>query len=206
MSVKVQIVFYSMYGHIYRLAEAEAEGARQVPGADVQIFQVAETLPMEVLAKMGAVEAKKAFAHIPLADPKRLAEADAILIGTPTRYGSTVAQMQAFIDSTGPLWTAGALIGKMAGGFTSTASQHGGQETTLLSLYTFFIHQGMAVTGVPYSNPELLTLSEMTGGTPYGASTITGPRGERMPSENELKIARAQGKHIAQLAAKLAAK
>ncbi|MDB5355598.1 MAG: NAD(P)H:quinone oxidoreductase, type [Phycisphaerales bacterium] len=206
MSVKVQIVFYSMYGHIYRLAEAEAEGARQVPGADVQIFQVAETLPMEVLAKMGAVEAKKAFAHIPLADPKRLAEADAILIGTPTRYGSTVAQMQAFIDSTGPLWTAGALIGKMAGGFTSTASQHGGQETTLLSLYTFFIHQGMAVTGVPYSNPELLTLSEMTGGTPYGASTITGPRGERMPSENELKIARAQGKHITQLAAKLAAK
>ncbi|MDB5289173.1 MAG: NAD(P)H:quinone oxidoreductase, type [Phycisphaerales bacterium] len=206
MPVKVQIVFYSMYGHIYRLAEAEAEGARQVPGADVQIFQVAETLPMEVLAKMGAVEAKKAFAHIPLADPKRLAEADAILIGTPTRYGSTVAQMQAFIDSTGPLWTAGALIGKMAGGFTSTASQHGGQETTLLSLYTFFIHQGMAVTGVPYSNPELLTLSEMTGGTPYGASTITGPRGERMPSENELKIARAQGKHITQLAAKLAAK
>jgi NAD(P)H dehydrogenase (quinone) len=204
MSVKVQIVFYSMYGHIYRLAEAEAEGARQVPGADVQIFQVAETLPAEVLAKMGAVEAKKAFAHIPLADPKRLAEADAILIGTPTRYGSTVAQMQAFIDSTGPLWTAGALIGKMAGGFTSTASQHGGQETTLLSLYTFFIHQGMAVTGVPYSNPELLTLAEISGGTPYGASTITGPRGERLPSENELKIARAQGKHIAQLAAKLA--
>jgi NAD(P)H dehydrogenase (quinone) len=206
MSVKVQIVFYSMYGHIYRLAEAEAEGARQVPGADVQICQVAETLPMEVLAKMGAVEAKKAFAHVPLADPKRLPEADAILIGTPTRYGSTVAQMQAFIDSTGPLWTAGALIGKMAGGFTSTASQHGGQETTLLSLYTFFIHQGMAVTGVPYSNPELLILSELSGGTPYGASTITGPRGERMPSENELKIARAQGKHIAQLAAKLAAK
>jgi NAD(P)H dehydrogenase (quinone) len=206
MSVKVQIVFYSMYGHIYRLAQAEAEGVRQVPGAEAEIFQVAETLPQDVLAKMGAVDAKKAFAHVPVADPKRLAEADAVLIGTPTRYGSTVAQMQAFLDSTGSHWGTGALIGKLGGGFTSTASQHGGQETTLLSLYTFFIHQGMLVAGVPYSNQELLTLTEVSGGTPYGASTITGPKGERLPSENELTIARAQGKHIAQLAKKLAAK
>jgi NAD(P)H dehydrogenase (quinone) len=206
MSVKVQIVFYSMYGHIYRLAQAEAEGVRQVPGAEAEIFQVAETLPQDVLAKMGAVDAKKAFAHVPVADPKRLAEADAVLIGTPTRYGSTVAQMQAFLDSTGSHWGTGALIGKLGGGFTSTASQHGGQETTLLSLYTFFIHQGMVVAGVPYSNQELLILTEVSGGTPYGASTITGPKGERLPSENELTIARAQGKHIAQLAKKLAAK
>jgi NAD(P)H dehydrogenase (quinone) len=155
---------------------------------------------------MGAVEAKKAFAHVPLANPKRLVEADAILLGTGTRYGSATAQMQTFLDATGSLWTSGALVGKVGGVFTSTGSQHGGQETTLISMQTFLFHQGMAVVGVPYAAQELLNMDEITGGTPYGASTITGPKGERMPSANELAIARFQGKHTTQIAAKVAAK
>jgi len=203
MAVKTQVIFYSMYGHMWKMAEAIAEGARQVPGAQVEIYQVAETLPESVLAKMGAVDAKKAFAHIPVADPGKLAEADAIIIGSPTRFGSAAAQMQTFIDSTGQLWGTGALIGKVGSLFTSTASQHGGQETTLLSMLTFLLHQGLVVVGVPYSNQQLLTLAEISGGSPYGSSTITGPRGERMPSENELAIARAQGKHATEIAAKL---
>jgi NAD(P)H dehydrogenase (quinone) len=206
MPVKVQVIFYSMYGHLWKMAEAVAEGARQAAGAQVDLFQVAETLPADILAKMGATDAKKAFAHIPIASPGRLPEADAILFGSPTRYGSAAAQMQAFFDSTGQLWATGALIGKVGGAFTSTASQHGGQETTILSMYTFLLHQGMLVAGVPYSNQELLTLTEITGGSPYGASTIAGPKGERMPSGNELAIARAQGKHAAEIAAKLFAK
>jgi NAD(P)H dehydrogenase (quinone) len=206
MSAKVQVIFYSTYGHVYRLAEAIVEGARAVGGADVQLFQVAETLPQDVLAKMGAVEARKVFAHVPIADPKRLAEADAIILGTPTRYGAAAAQMRAFLDATGQLWFSGALIGKVGSAFTSTASQHGGQETTLLTIATFFYHQGMVITGVPYSTQELLNLSEVTGGTPYGASTVAGPRGERQPTANELTIARAQGRHVTQIATKLAAK
>ncbi len=206
MAVKIQVIFHSMYGHIWRLAEAVAEGAREVPGAEVQVLQVAETLPADVLEKMGAVEAKKAFAHVPVADPRRLAEADAIILGTPTRYGSATAQMRALLDNTGGLWVSGALIGKVGSAFTSTASQHGGQETTLLTLSTFFFHMGMVIVGVPYSTRELLNLDEVTGGTPYGASTVGGPRGERQPTANELAIARAQGRHVAQIAAKLAAK
>ncbi|HEY1107344.1 MAG TPA: NAD(P)H:quinone oxidoreductase [Opitutaceae bacterium] len=206
MSVKVKVVFYSLYGHVYKLAEAVAAGAREVPGAEVELLQVAETLPAEVLAKMGATEAKKAFAHIPIADAKKLPEADAILFGSGTRFGSATAQMQAFFDSTGPLWSAGSLIGKVGSIFTSSASQHGGQETTIISMQTFLFHQGMVVTGVPYAAQGLLKMDEMTGGTPYGATTITGPKGERMPSANELEIARFQGKHAAEVAAKLARK
>ena len=207
MPVKVQVIFYSTYGHVFRLAESIVEGCRAaVPDADVQLFQVAETLPPDILAKMGATDAKKAFAHIPAADPTRLADADAIILGTPTRYGSATAQMQAFLDATGSHWGSGALIGKIGSAFTSTASQHGGQETTLLSISTFFFHQGMVIAGVPYSTPELLTLTEMTGGTPYGASTIAGPKGQRLPSANELAIARAQGRHVTTIAAKLAAR
>jgi NAD(P)H dehydrogenase (quinone) len=206
MPAKLQIVFYSTYGHVWTLAEAVAEGARGVAGIDVQVFQVAETLSAEILGKMGAIEAKKAFAHVPIADPKRLAEADAIILGTPTRFGSATAQMQAFLDATGSLWVAGGLIGKIGSAFTSTASQHGGQETTIMSIATFFFHQGMIICGVPYSSAELLTLDEMSGGTPYGATTIAGPRGERQPSANELGIARAQGRHVATIATKLAAR
>lgn len=206
MSVKVQVIFYSVHGHIYRLAEAIAEGAREVPGAQVELLQVAETLPQSILEKMGAVETKKSFAHVPIADPKRLGEADAILLGTPTRFGSATAQMLGFIDATGALWASGALIGKVGSAFTSTASQHGGQETTLTSMHTFFYHMGMVVTGVPYAAQELLNLAEITGGTPYGASTIAGPKGERQPTANELAIARYQGRHATQIAAKLSVK
>ena len=206
MSAVIDVTFYSMYGHVYQLAEAIAAGVREVEGAEVRLFQVAETLPESVLEKMGAIEPRKKFAHIPTADPKRLGEADAIIIGSPTRYGCLTAQMQTFLDATGQLWASGALIGKVGSGFTSTASQHGGQETTLLGLSTFFFHQGMVIAGVPYSSQELSTLSELTGGTPYGASTVAGARGERQPSANELAIARAQGRHVARIAIKLAAK
>ena len=206
MPVKVQVIFYSMYGHVWRMAEAVAEGARQVPGAQVELMQVAETLPNDVLAKMGAVDAKKAFAHIPVADPRRIAEADVIILGSGTRFGSATAQMRTFIDNTGPLWSSGALIGKVGSAFSSTASQHGGQETTLFNFHNFFFHQGMTLVGVPYAAQELLNMSELTGGTPYGATTVTGAKGERMPSANELAIARFQGKHATEVAAKLAAK
>jgi NAD(P)H dehydrogenase (quinone) len=201
---RVHIIFYSTYGHVYRLAQAIAEGAREIPNADVTVSQVPETLSNDILEKMGAIEAKKAFAHIPIADPKRLGEADAIILGSPTRFGNAAAQMRAFLDATGGLWASGGLIGKVGSAFTSTASQHGGQETTLLTMATFFYHQGMLIAGVPYSSAELLTLSEMSGGSPYGASTIAGPHGERQPSANELAIARAQGRHVTTIAAKLA--
>jgi len=206
MPVKIQIIFHSLYSHVYRLAESIADGAREVPGAEVKLVQVAETLPREVLEKMGAVEAKKVFAHIPTADPRDLADADAIILGSPTRYGSNTAQLQAFLDATGGHWAKGALIGKVGSAFTSTASQHGGQETTLVHMHTFFYHHGMVVAGVPYAAKELSELNEVSGGSPYGATTIAGPRGERAPTENELAIARFQGRHVAQIAAKLAAK
>lgn len=205
MGVKVQIIFHSIHGHVYRMAEAIAEGAREVAGAQVEVLQVAETLPQAVLEKMGAVETKKTFARVPIADPQRLGEADAIILGTPTRYGHATAQMQAFLDATGGLWAAGALIGKVGSAFTCTASQHGGQETTLTNLHTFFYHMGMVVTGVPYAARELLNMDEITGGSPYGASTISGAKGERQPTANELAIARFQGRHATQIAAKLAA-
>jgi NAD(P)H dehydrogenase (quinone) len=165
MSARIQVIFYSTYGHVWRLAEAVPEGCRQA-GSEVYVLQVAETLPPEVLAKMGETEAKKAFAHVPVADPHRLVDADAIILGTPTRYGSATAQMRAFLDNTGGLWGSGALIGKVGSAFTSTASQHGGQETTLLTLSTFFFHMGMVIAGVPYSAPGLLALNEISGGTP----------------------------------------
>jgi NAD(P)H dehydrogenase (quinone) len=202
--MKVQVIFHSVYGHVWKLAEAIAEGARQVPGAQVEVLQVQETLTPDILAKMGATDAKKAFAHIPLADPRRLAEADAIILGSGTRYGANTASMQAFLDATGSHWGSGALVGKVGSAFSSTASQHGGQETTLVHMHTFFYHQGMVVAGCPYAAQELLNMNEITGGTPYGATTITGPQGARMPSENELAIARFQGKFVSGIAAKLA--
>jgi NAD(P)H dehydrogenase (quinone) len=203
MPAKVAIVFYSTYGHVYALAKAIEEGAKSA-GADTKLLQVKETLPDDVLGKMRATDARKAFASVPLATIDDLAWADAIFLGTPTRYGLPTAQMQTFIDGTGALWSSGALIGKIGSAFTSTASQHGGQETTTTHLHTFFYHMGMLVAGVPYAAKELLTMTEMSGGTPYGASTIAGPKGERAVSHNELAIARFQGKHVAELAAKLA--
>ncbi len=206
MSTKVKVIFHSLYGHVYQLAEAIAAGAREVPGVEVELLQVAETLPSDVLAKMGALDARKAFAHVPVADPKKLGEADALLFGSGTRYGSATSQMQAFFDATGGLWSSGALIGKVGGVFTSSATQHGGQETTLINMQTFLFHQGMVVVGVPYAAKEQMTIAEISGGSPYGSSTITGGDGSRLPSANELAIARFQGKHTAQIAAKLAAR
>jgi len=203
MAVKIQVVFYSMYGHVYQLAEAEAAGAREVPGVDVALYQVPELMPEEALVKSGAKQARAAFAHIPVAKPDQLAEADAIIFGTPTRFGNMCAQMRNFLDQTGGLWMGGKLIGKIGSVFTSTASQHGGQETTITSFHSTLLHQGMIIVGVPYSEAALLNMNEITGGTPYGASTLAGADGSRKPTENELRIARFQGKHVATIAKRL---
>jgi NAD(P)H dehydrogenase (quinone) len=200
---KIQIVFYSMYGHVYRLAEAVAEGARQVPDTEVVVYQVPELVPEKELEKSGAKAARQAFAHIPVAQPSVLAEADAIIFGTPTRFGNMCAQMRNFLDRTTQLWLKGALIGKVGSVFASTATQHGGQETTITSFHTTLLHHGMIVVGVPYSQQELLNMKEITGGTPYGATTLAAADGSRQPTENELAIAKFQGKHVAEIACKL---
>jgi NAD(P)H dehydrogenase (quinone) len=201
--MKIQVVFYSMYGHIYRMAEAAAEGARQVAGAEVSLFQVAELVPEPALERTGAKKIREGFAHVPLADPKQLADADGILFGTPTRFGNMSAQMRNFLDQTGGLWAKGALIGKVGSVFTSTGTQHGGQETTITSFHTTLLHLGMVIVGVPYSCQELTNMNEITGGSPYGAGTLAGSDGSRQPSENELAIARFQGRHMAEITRKL---
>jgi len=201
--MKIQVVFYSMYGHVYRMAEAVAEGARQVAGAEVSVFQVAELVPDAALERSGAKAARQAFAHVPVAQPQQLADADAILFGTPTRFGNMAAQMRNFLDQTGGLWVKGALIGKVGSVFCSTGTQHGGQETTITSFHTTLLHLGMVIVGVPYSCQELVNMAEITGGSPYGAGTLAGSDGARQPSANELAIARFQGKHVAEITRKL---
>ncbi|MEN6445900.1 MAG: NAD(P)H:quinone oxidoreductase [Candidatus Cloacimonas sp.] len=200
--MKVLVLFYSAYGHIYRMAEAVAEGARKVEGMEVELKQVPETLSKDILDKIGVTEAKKAFNHIPIAQIDDLTKADAIIFGFPTRFGSLPSQMKAFLDGTGSLWAKGALIGKIGSVFTSTGTQHGGQESTILSFYPILIHHGMLVSGLPYTFAGQQTMTEISGGTPYGASTIAG-EGDRMPSENELEGARYQGWYIASLVAKM---
>ncbi len=201
--MKIHVVFYSMYGHVFKMAESVAEGAKSVEGSDVKLFQVAETLSDDVLEKMHAKEARQAFAHVPIIDTKQLAEADAVIFGTPTRFGNMAAQMRAFLDSTGGLWKNGDLVGKVGSVFASTATQHGGQETTITSFHTTLLHQGMIIVGVPYSCPELSEMGEISGGTPYGATTIAKNDGSRQPSANELAIARFQGRHVAEITKKL---
>ncbi len=201
--MKLLVLFYSTYGHIYRMAQAVAEGAREVAGVDVVIKRVPETLPPEVLAAMGAGEAQKAFAHVPVATVADLAEADAVIFGTPTRFGNMIGQMRQFLDATGPLWAEGKLVGKVGSVFTSSATQHGGQESTILSFHITLLHHGMVVVGLPYAFQGQMRLDEITGGSPYGASTIAGGKGERLPSDNELAAARFQGRHVAQIAKKL---
>jgi NAD(P)H dehydrogenase (quinone) len=201
--MKVLVVFYSMYGHIYRLAEAIAGGAREVVGTEVEMRRVPETLPEEVLKKMGAIEAQKTFAHIPICKIDELTSADAIIFGTPTRFGNMCGQMRQFLDATGQLWAQGALVGKVGSVFTSSGTQHGGQESTILSFHITLLHQGMIIVGLPYTFQGQMRNDEITGGSPYGASTIAGGKGERMPSENELAAARFQGKHVATIAFKL---
>jgi NAD(P)H dehydrogenase (quinone) len=204
--MKIKIVFYSMYGHIYRMAEAVAEGARQVEGAEVELLQVPELIPEAVLEKSGAKKAREAFAHIPVAKPGDLADADAVIFGTPTRFGNMCAQMRNFLDQTGGLWAKNALVGKVGSVFTSSGTQHGGQETTLISFHITLLHHGMIIVGLPYSEARQNTVDEITGGSPYGATTIAALDGSRMPSENELAMARFQGKHVAGIAKKLAGK
>jgi len=202
--MKVLVVFYSMYGHTYKMAQAIAEGVKEVPGADAVLRRVPETLPEDVLAKMGALEAQKSMAHIPVCTVDELAGADAVIFGTPTRFGNMCGQMRQFLDATGGLWAKGSLAGKVGSVFTSSATQHGGQESTILSFHINLLHHGMVVVGLPYAFAGQMRIDEISGGSSYGASTIAGGKGERMPSENELAAARWQGRHVARIAAKLA--
>ncbi len=201
--MKVLIVYYSMYGHIHRMAEAVAEGVREAPGAEAVLRRVPETLSAEVLAKMGATEAQKGMAHIPVCTVEELAAADAIIFGSPTRFGNMCGQMRQFLDATGGLWAQGKLVGKAGSVFTSSGTQHGGQESTLLSFHITLLHHGMVIVGLPYSYQGQTTVAEIAGCSPYGASTIAGGDGGRQPNEIELAGARYQGRHVATIAAKL---
>ena len=197
---RVLVLYYSSYGHVERMAEAVADGARSVAGTEVVVKRVPETVPAEAARKAGM----KVDQPAPVADPDELAGYDAIVFGTPTRFGNMAGQMRNFLDRTGNLWAQGALVGKVGSVFVSTATQHGGQETTITSFHTTLLHHGMVIVGLPYSFAGQTTLDEITGGSPYGATTIAGGKGERQPSENELAGARFQGRHVAEIAAKLA--
>ncbi len=190
--MKILVVFYSTYGHIYKMAQAVAEGAKGVAGAEVEIRRVPETLPPDVLEKMGALEAQKAFSHLPVCTVEELAQADAVIFGTPTRFGNMCGQMRQFLDATGSLWAEGSLVGKVGSVFVSSATQHGGQESTILTFHVTLLHQGFVVVGLPYAFKGQMRIDEITGGSPYGASTIAGGDGSRMPSKNELEAAQFQ--------------
>ena len=198
---KVLVLYYSSYGHIEAMAEAVAEGARSVAGTTVDIKRVPELVPDEVAAAAHI----KVDQAAPIATPDELANYDAIIFGTPTRFGNMAAQMRNFLDQTGGLWFANALVGKVGSVFCSTASQHGGQETTITSFHTTLLHHGMVIVGLPYTFKGNSEMGEISGGTPYGATTIAGNDGSRMPSATELDGARFQGNHVAQIAAKLVA-
>jgi len=203
--MKVLIVYYSMYGHIYKMAEAAAEGVRAVEGAEAVLRRAPETLPADVLEKMGAVATLGLQAAVPVCTVDELGEADAIIFGTPTRFGNMCGQMRQFLDGTGQLWMKGALVGKAGSVITSSNTQHGGQESTILSFHITLLHQGMVIVGLPYSFQGQMNTIEITGCSPYGASTIAGADGSRSPSANELAGARFQGEHVARIAKKLAA-
>lgn len=197
---RLLVLYYSAYGHIEQMAAAVADGARSVEGVEVVLKRVPELVPEEVARGAGM----KLEQEAPLADPNELADYDAIIVGTPTRFGNMAAQMRNFWDQTGPLWGRGALIGKVGSVFSSTASQHGGQETTIIATQTTLQHHGMIIVGLPYSFAGNTIMTEVSGGTPYGATTITGSDGSRQPSANELEGARFQGRHVAEITAALA--
>ncbi|KAF0126388.1 MAG: NAD(P)H quinone oxidoreductase [Elusimicrobia bacterium] len=203
--MKILLVYYSMYGHMYEMIKAAAEGAKSA-GAEVEIKRVPETLSEEVIGKMGALEAQKAQAAVPVCSPDDLAKADGIMFGTPTRFGNMCGQMRQFLDATGGLWASGALVGKVGSVMSSSGTQHGGQESTILSFHITLLHHGMVVAGLPYAFQGQMGVEEVKGSSPYGASTIAGGQGERMPSKVELEAARYQGKYVAELAKKLSAK
>lgn len=199
---KVLVLYYSMYGHIEIMADAIAEGARTVDGVEAVVKRVPEIIPEDRARAMGVKLDQKA----PIATTEELGNYDAIIFGTPTRFGNMAAQMRNFLDQTGKLWMNGSLIGKVGSVFTSTGTQHGGQETTITSFHSTLLHHGMVIVGVPYSCTGLTVMTEITGGSPYGSSTLAGSDGKRMPSENELEIARFQGRHVAGIAQRLAAR
>jgi len=203
--MKVLIVYYSMYGHVYRLAEAAAEGARSVENVEATLRRVPETLPKEVLEMMGAVEAQKQQADVPVCTVDELGEADAIIFGTPTRFGNMCGQMRQFLDATGRLWANGSLVGKVGSVITSSNTQHGGQESTILSFHITLLHHGMVIVGLPYAFQGQMTMDEISGCSPYGASTIAGGDGSRVPSDNELAGAGFQGERVARIAKRLTA-
>jgi NAD(P)H dehydrogenase (quinone) len=196
---KVLVLYHSIYGHIEAMATAVAEGAREVAGANVQIKRVPETIPDELFRQSGG----KSDQAAPVATPAELADYDAIIFGTGTRFGNMTGQMRSFLDQTGALWMSGALVGKVGSVFSSSATQHGGQESTILTFHPTLLHQGMIIVGLPYAEQRQMGLDEIKGGSPYGASTITGGKGERMPSEQELGMARFQGRHVTTIATKL---
>ena len=195
--MKLLVLYYSTYGHTETLAHAVADGAREVDGAEVTVKRVPELVPEEIASNSGF----KTDQDAPLADPNELAEYDAIVFGTPTRFGNMASQMRNFLDQTGGLWAQGKLIGKVGGVFTSTGTG-GGNETTITSFWNTLAHHGMIITGLPYSSSELMDISTVQGGSPYGASTIAGPDGSRTPTEAELKLARDQGRYVAEVAKK----
>jgi NAD(P)H dehydrogenase (quinone) len=201
--MKVLIVYYSLYGHIHAMARAVAQGVKEVNGAQVELRRVPETLSPDILEKMGAVKAQEAMAHVPICAVEELTLFDAIIFGTPTRFGNMCGQMRQFLDATGGLWAKDALVGKVASVFASSATQHGGQESTILSFHTTLLHHGMIIVGLPYSFKGQTITDKITGGSPYGATTIASTDGSRMPSDNELDAARFQGRHVATIAKKL---
>jgi NAD(P)H dehydrogenase (quinone) len=205
MSARVFIVYYSLYGHVHAMAQAVAEGVRDA-GLEAELFRVPETLPDEVIEKMGAKSFQKEFQKLPVITPDELAKADAIIFGTPTRFGNMSSQMRSFLDATGGIWRRGALAGKVGSVFTSSGTQHGGQESTILSMHITLLHHGMIIAGLPYTFAGQTTMDEITGCSPYGASTIAGGSGERFPSANELAGARYQGRYVARIARQLAGK
>src|SRR5947208_15474149 len=196
---RVLVLYYSSYGHIEAMAYAQAEGAGRIAGAQVTVKRVPELTPPDVARAAGF----KLDQRAPLARPEELDQYDLILFGTPTRFGNMAAQMRNFLDQTGALWMSGALVGKVGSVFCSSATQHGGQESTILTFHPTLLHQGMTIVGLPYAEQRQMALDEIKGGSPYGASTITGAQGERMPSEQELAMARFQGRHVTTIATKL---
>jgi NAD(P)H dehydrogenase (quinone) len=205
MSVRVFIVYYSLYGHIHSMAQAVSLGVRDA-GLEAELFRVPETLPDEVIEKMGAKSFQAEFQKLPVITPDELAKADAVIFGTPTRFGNMAGQMRQFLDATGGIWSRRALAGKVGSVFTSSGTQHGGQESTILTMHVTLLHHGMIIAGLPYTFSGQTTMDEISGCSPYGASTIAGGSGERFPSANELAGARYQGRYVARIAQLLAGK
>ncbi|MFZ1915463.1 MAG: NAD(P)H:quinone oxidoreductase [Dehalococcoidales bacterium] len=201
--MKIKVIFYSMYGHTYRLAEAVAAGSADVPGSEVELLQIPEIMPCDILEKCGARKTRDVFSHVPFAKPADMVNADAVIFGSPARFGNMCVQMRNLFDQAGNFWSQNSFVGKVGSAFTTSSTQHGGQETALINIYITLLHLGMVIIGLPYSENRQTTMSEITGGSPYGVGSISGVSGGRMPSENELSMARFQGKHVTTITARL---